>query len=237
MDNFLNHKSLLLIILFMALGAVVSLFSSPLFEIKNINFLGDELNNKAKIKQALADIYGENIFFLQEAQLEAKLAYNPYISNLELNKKYPRTINLEIDKRTAVGWIKNRGQALIFADDGYILKRKESLDINLPEIVGFGYKFKQDNLVFPENLEKIIKGITYLTPTEKSYISQITSCNDGQTNVKLVSGTSVLLGGIDEIDQKFRLLNSIIKNNKEHLSEVSYIDLRLIQKPVIKIKK
>ncbi len=234
----LQGKRLYALIAFISIISLFSFLASPLFQVHSLDFKGLKNLTVSELREELQNYYQRNIWLIDKRELKYNLIKNNYIKEVSIRKVFPDNLLINISERIPIAKINNNGIYLIFTADGFILE-KGSLKgrAKVPEVKGIGYSFAEDKLVFSLLLEKIVQALREIDSHTRSDIIEIYRENDKGIIVNLSQRFPAYLGNEDDLIKKFRVLESILeKIQKENLS-VDYIDLRIIQKPVVKLKK
>ena len=124
---------------------------SILFPVKEILIKNNIATNLLELKSDLNFLLNTNLFFLNEEKILTIINKYDFISNIQLKKKYPNTLNIVIIEKTPVA------TQIIDKKKFYITKDNEKINFidlkiyeNLPSIFG---KYKNFN-IFYNNLKK-----------------------------------------------------------------------------------
>ena len=149
-----QRKSKKILIYFFLLFLVGSINNVSLnnFNFKKINFikvsgLGDEENSL--LLENINDLDLNNIFFIDVEKIKNEIEVNSLIEKYYIFKKYPSSINIDIEKTKFLAKINNGGQIFLVGSNGKLTENNYS-NYQLPFI--FGNPTIDDFL----NLKKII---------------------------------------------------------------------------------
>jgi len=135
-----QRKSKIILIYFfliIILGSVnnLSLSKIKFNKVENINISGlDNLDN-AIIQKDLKSLNLGNIFFLDKDSIGKIIESNTLIQKYKIFKKYPSTLDIEIEKTDFLAKIKQDGKTFIIGSNGKLIKNNSSIN-NLPFIFG-----------------------------------------------------------------------------------------------------
>ena len=112
---------------------------SSFFKLKNIIIKNNLLINKDDVKKNLKKIYDRNIFLIKRKDIEESLQNVNFLEKIEVKKKYPDTIVINIFETKPVGIIfKNKSKYLLDDSSNLIeIDDKENF-YELPHIKGKG---------------------------------------------------------------------------------------------------
>ena len=132
-------------------------------KIKKIKIVNNSLIKGNEIKEKLSKIYNKNIFLIRRKDIEDPLKEINFLKKIEVKKKYPNTIVVEIFETKPVAILyKNKAKYLLDSSSNLILFEDNENFNQLPSIFGEGAKnhfihfFSQlENNNFPiENVKK-----------------------------------------------------------------------------------
>lgn len=228
-----KYQVVLLIFIFIILTFISFLFS-PFFAVRDFVFHSRTEINKNELRAKINQFYGKNLLFLNEDELQTSLLKHNLISSVQIEKSFPSTVHVVIEERKAVAWLKNNEHKLVFSADGIILGEKElDEELAIPQFENFPYYFADNKIQFPHFTDDIIK---VLNDLEYDFLAKIRKVNfkNDVYRLYLRRGGGVNLGRNNDLEEKFAILNSILKNNQER--EIDYINLKVTKHPVIKLK-
>ncbi len=228
-----KYQIVLMLLLFIFLTFISFLFS-PFFHVRDFVFHSRTEMNKNELRININKFYGDNLLFLNEAELKKALLKHNLISSVEIEKSFPSTVHVVIEERKAVAWLENNNQKLMFSADGIILAEKDlTAEVNLPELDGFAYYFENHKISLPLVTDNILNIFSNL---EAEYLKRINKViyQDNVYKLYLRNSGGVNLGRNEKLEEKFAILNSILNNNQE--AEIDYINLQVTKHPVIKFK-
>lgn len=202
----------------------------PIFKIIEINIVGNVELTKKEIIDKISIIKNKtNIFYYSVVKDEKRLILNPYIENLEINKKFPNKIEIVVKERVGMATISYANEKFIHIDkEGYVLS-VASTKKNNPNIIGFdissfivGEKIISNNsseiAIFNEIISKMKK---YGLATENITI------DIENNNFIMIKSNDILIhfGDMQEADDKVRTLKGIIDALEARDSMIGVIDI------------
>ncbi len=230
-----QNTLLIIIITIISLLAVFSYLSSPFFNLHNIIINDLEYISEMEIKNKLSDYLQQNIWLISRTGIKKKLYEHRYIKSISVKKKYPDSIKLIIVERIPVAKINNNGKYTVFTADGFILEEGAMKTSHpVPLITGTGYSFSGLKLIFSDKINEIVQALKNIEREIRTNIREI-NIDNNKFYLKLDgdSQPEVYMGELEDIKRKFTTFNSIyIKITDENL-DIHYIDLGVVDKPVI----
>ena len=231
-----QNRLLLLIIILICVIALFSFMSSPYFSIRDYIISGNRVMSKNDMLDMLSNFKGNNIWMIDNDRIKNRLLNNNYVKTVEVKKNYPGTIKINITERQPLGKINNNGHYLVFDKTGYILEEGSlKSKARVPLITNVGYSFSNNKITFLPVFKKIVQALSTIELDKIEKIELIKKDKDNQITLKLDSNIDVYLGKDDHLSKKIEILSAIIDKIKKQELDVNYIDLKMVEKPVIKL--
>jgi len=200
---------------------LISKKDNTFLKIQKIEIVNNSLIKNTEIKEKLSKIYNKNILLIRREDIEDPLKEINFLEKIEVKKKYPNTIIVEVFETKPVATLyKNKTKYLLDSLSNLILFKDNENFNQLPSIFGeeaekyFMYFFNQlENNNFPiENVKKF-------------YFFQI-----GRWDLQLASGQLVKFPhrNIDYVIKK-----SIELLDRKDFENYNIIDLRIDGKIIV----
>ena len=126
---------------------IISKFNIEKINIQNISYL-----KETDIKNSLNSIYGKNLLFLDNKEIEKTLINNSLINSFIIKKKYPDTIIIKIFEKKPIAILFNKKKKFYLSEEIDLIEFKNyKSDQILPHVFGNKEEFK----IFYLNLKKI----------------------------------------------------------------------------------
>lgn len=207
------------------------------FNIKDIKVLNNRNIGSEEIKKLSQINLGENIFYLNLRKSRTAILSNPYILKADIKRKLPNKINIYVEERTAVFYVKQNEKYLVIDEKGIVLEEKNSISgMKLIKLEGFeGKNYKVGEVLDNSDVRKlkIINDITKLIKSLKDGIPEpsIVDIKD-LTDIKLYYGNIMIkIGTSDELQEKINKAINILVDNKL-IDKKGYIDVSFKGSPV-----
>ncbi len=207
------------------------------FNIKDIKVLNNRNIGSEEIKKLSQINLGENIFYLNLRKSRTAILSNPYILKADIKRKLPNKINIYVEERTAVFYVKQNEKYLVIDEKGIVLEEKNSINgMKLIKLEGFeGKNYKVGEVLDNSDVRKlkIINDITKLIKSLKDGIPEpsIVDIKD-LTDIKLYYGNIMIkIGTSDELQEKINKAINILVDNKL-IDKKGYIDVSFKGSPV-----
>lgn len=238
----MRRRKIFFIILLMivTLSAIfILMINTSFFYINNIRVLGNDKVSKDKIVLISSIQEGENTFKLSTKNAENNIKKIPYIKSVEIKRKLPKGIIINVVERKEIIQIKDISSFMILDKEGYILNNVENKNVELTEIIGFDTLDKAigDN-VFEEN--QTDKSEFILEAEKKGIIKrskQINMEDITDVNILLFNNIEVVFGTIDNVKYKLGLLDEVILDIEKKELKCKMILMDRGDKPVVVLEE
>lgn len=205
----------------------ILLLCSPIFDIRSIEVSGNLKNSKEKIISFSGLELHTNIFKFNKGLVKEKIKENAYIENVEVTRKLPSTVQIEIEEREARYMLQFADSYVYINNQGYMLEiSNEKLDI--PILIGFTTdlsNIKAGNRINVADLNKM-NMVIKIYETAKSnglgdLITKIDISNEKNYTIILEKeGKTVYLGDCSELNTRILYLKSILETSQGKSGEL-----------------
>lgn len=224
--------SLLFLIFILAL-------KTEIFLINNIKVTG---NNKVLHKTiiAISNIEKkENIFKVSIKDSKKNIKKLPYIKEVKIKRKFPKTVIIDVVERKEAIQIKNISSFIILDEEGIILDNVDEKIYGLPLLIGFEVDNKSigDNFfsdIEDINIDFIREGQTLDLLPE---MEEIYMLDNNKANILLFNGIEVAFGSIDNVKYKLNLLKEVLKDLKKKELKCKMILMDRGENPIIVLEE
>ncbi len=218
-------KLIIKLFIFIALltGLVVYAFTSPIFNISEINILGNEKFEKEEYLNLSQLNIGENIFNFRKSTVISNIKTNGYVESVKVKRKLPTKIEIIIEERTPTFLVAlEDGTFAYINNQGYILEKSE---IKLPLAIITGISTKTENIIEGnrlenDDLEKLQNVIQIKDSINNIEISEDLSKIDitSKSNYILTfeqEAKEVYLGDVSNLSSKILYMKCVLEEQKE----------------------
>jgi len=217
------------------------LLASDLFRVDQVAVEGNSLLNKQQVV-ALSDIeMGVNTFNLDLGLIGRKIEENPWISDAQVQRIFPRQVMIHIEERQPVA-IVNLGYLYYLDKQGEIFKVLDAADnLDYPVVTGFDYaKAQAHNAEYAQQLRKVVALLSDLNKRKLFSLDQISEVHfetGGSLSLyTLEGGVRIKLGSAD-YGRKLDRLERIYAQLQPKLPLLDYIDLNVEEKVIVRIER
>ena len=198
--------------------------------INNKNVQVDEIIRLSNIN------IGNNIFYLNIKSSKENIKTNPYVLNVEIKRKYPSTIEIDVKERNAFYFNTSNNVFYVVDGNGIVLEqRKDILKMTLIKLDGFDYsKVQIGKAIDPENPRKVnaIKNISSVLLKNKSEFTPDRIDVSNILDIKVHFGNIYVKIGDDEnFEKKINTAINILRKD-ELKGAKGYVDVSFNGNPV-----
>ena len=205
-----SKKILIYFFLLLVVGSInnINLNGLKIQNINNINITGLDIKNKLILLKDIENFNLKNIFLINKIDLKDEIESNTLVENYSIFKRYPSSIDINIEKTQILAKINKNGQIFYIGSNGKFIKNN-SLNNEPPFIFG-----NPDVFEFFKIKEIIDKSKISYTEIKNLYFFP-----SKRWDLELVDNTIIKLPN----DNVYIALNLAI----EFLSDHKFIDARI----------
>lgn len=229
----------LMVILILAIFGYMFI-KTDFFSLKELNIVGQVKLNKEDVLISGKIEMGKNIYRYNLKDVKNDLLKNPYIKDVNIKRKFPNQIIIDLIERVEMCAIPYMGSFVLINEDGIVLKVEEDIkSFDKPLLTGIdfsnlkvGEKIKLKNDQSLENILNLLNSCN-----NANVLDNISEINiDRNRNIKLytLQGIQVLLGESDKFDYKMLQLNKILIDLYTKQLTKGIIDMKYDAYPVYK---
>ena len=210
----INKNILIYIFLFIILGTLnTKNFSKIEFlKLENIKVIGLYDDENYQLIKELETFKFKNLYYLDKIEIVKVLNSNNLIKNYSIFKKYPSTIEININRVEFLGKVQKNGKNYYLGSNGRLIEKKKDIK-KLPFIFG---EFKNEDFF---ELINVIKNSKF----NYSEIKNLFFFNSRRWDIETRSGVIIKLPK-DKLKESFDISLEILNQNK--FKQVKIIDLR-----------
>jgi len=132
-----SKKVLIYFFLLLLVGSInnTNLNGLKFQNINNINITGLDIKNKLILLKQIENFNPNNIFLINKMDLTDKIESNTLVENYSIFKRYPSSLDINIEKTKFLAKINKNGQIFYIGSNGKFIKNN-SLNSELPFIFG-----------------------------------------------------------------------------------------------------
>ena len=230
-----EKKFIIIMVIFFCTIAFLSFMLSPFFAIRDYEITGNNYFSPERAVVVVEPYLEQNIWTINPNQIEQRLEQISYINQASVNRSLPAGLAIELKEREPIALINGDNNYFLFSSSGYILADDvQPEEIKLPVIEGMGYIFSGPRIIFHSNLEKIVNILANRSEQFRQQINVIQTSDSGDLYLILDNEIRVIMGEFEQLDYKMQMLDSVLAEVEEKNLAVDYIDLSIVNRPVIK---
>jgi cell division protein FtsQ len=132
-----SKKVLIYFFLLLLVGSInnTNLNGLKFQNINNINITGLDIKNKLILLKQIENFNPNNIFLINKMDLTDKIESNTLVENYSIFKRYPSSLDINIEKTKFLAKINKNGQIFYIGSNGKFIKNN-SLNSELPFVFG-----------------------------------------------------------------------------------------------------
>lgn len=232
-------------------GAVLGVYWSNLFSIKQVTVTGVEHLTSEEMTQ-LANVPSNTTLLRVDASaIKANIMRDAWVADVDVQRVFPDTLNLVVTERAigatvVVGVDEGKStETWAISSDGLWLCRipeegsEEAASIS-PKIfedaaavfsitdVAFGVKPEVGTYCSDESIVNALEVVTGLTTELKDQVKTVSATSTENTTLTLDSNIEIAFGAAEDIREKERVCLQIMA---DHPNAVSYINVRVVNSP------
>lgn len=144
-------------IILLIAGAIIFMTTTPIFNIKNINIIGNDQVSNDQIISLSGVKVDTNIFKNSKSKISKNIKQNAYIKEVTIKRKLPDTIQIEIEEKAKMFMLQFVNGYAYIDNQGYILEiSNQSVDIPiLKGYITLEEEITEGNRLCTEDLEKL----------------------------------------------------------------------------------
>jgi cell division protein FtsQ len=215
---------------------IVFALKTDFFVINDIKVIGNKNITKDTLINASSINIGENIFKISINSAERNIKKLPYTKEINIMRKFPKGIVMEITERKEMAQIKDISSFILIDEEGQVLDIKDNNKENLPIIIGLKIKNKKlGNNIFSDidskkRLDFIKEGYD-LGLFQK--IEEVDMADNNNINLTLNEDIGVAFGTLDNVKYKLDLLDEILRDIRKDQIPVKMILMNKGDNPII----
>ena len=196
----------------------ILLLCSSIFDIRNIEVTGNLKNSSEKIVSFSGLKLHTNIFKFNKILVKEKIKENPYIENVEITRKLPSTVQINIKEREAKYMLQFADSYVYINNQGYMLEISNE-KLNVPILIGFTTdlsNIKAGNRINVTDLNKMNMVIKIYETAKSNELGELITKIDisNEKNYAIIlenEGKTVYLGDCSELNTRILYLKSILE--------------------------
>ncbi|NLK94246.1 MAG: FtsQ-type POTRA domain-containing protein, partial [Clostridiales bacterium] len=131
-------KRIIAISILIIIISLIIVFKTNIFVIKEITCSGENLITKDYIIETMEQYKSNNIFTISKSEIEKKLKNNPYVKKVNITKKLPNKLNINVEEAKGLYYYFDGDYYCIVSNELIVLEKLDNIENrDLIEIKGF----------------------------------------------------------------------------------------------------
>ena len=228
-----------IVLLFIVLS-IAAFLHSPYFEVRQVRVSGADYLLEREVL-LIADVPEKsNVFLVPAKEIERRLLATPRIRKARVDRVIPDTLQIRLEERTTVAYLPYGGYFIDIDECGCAVAVSEAItDPDVPLLLGVIPTYVAvGERVRPERSVAAGAAIGAALVRQKiPILSEVDVTSPEDVVIRTSDGIRVLAGSVDGIEERVRLLDSILASVREQDMPVDYIDVRVEGRPVIRPRR
>ncbi len=238
------NKFRLALLLFILLLSIYLFLHSSIFNVTQIEVVGNNKVSKEEVLALSGLSPGINIFGFNEAACSQAIGVHPMVKSAAIERKLNRTIVIKINERQIWALIPYGDLFLCVDDTGICFDKLNHAAIDNIPIITMDQMPAFVNLGKAVNTQAtdMVRQVWQALPAdEQKLISDFHYQNQDNTlKIYTIKGTEILFGNLDRLDEKVKTFAQVIQleNDMEQKGNdtLEYVDIRFKGEPVLKTR-
>ena len=224
-----------LTLLAIVIGGIVYALLSPIFNVKEIEVVGNSKISSEIITSLSGINIDQNMFSFRTSESKEKIKQNAYIDTVDIHRNLPDKISIEVTERKATYMIKFGNAYAYINNQGYILEiTNEKADI--PVLIGYetiDEKIQEGNRLDTSDLEKlndILKIMEAASNSSQKLTTLITQIDiSDRTNYIIYlekEKKQIYFGDVTNLSTKILWIDQILEEEKKN-EGILYLNMDL----------
>ena len=214
-------------IVVLIIAAVIFLFTTPLFNVTEIEILGNEIVSSEEIKSLSQIKLNENMFKNVKITIQKNIKGNAYIEDVKVKRILPNKIQIVVQERQVKFMIKLLNSYAYVNSQGYILQITDQTK-EVPTILGISTPEEEmiiGKRLNNEDLKKLEVCLKIVSSCEENEISRyITSINVENPTEYIISmvekNKTIHLGNSSNLGTKILYVKAILQAEEENEGDI-----------------
>lgn len=207
--------SFFIIFIILSITVVISL-KSDYFKIKEVEVKNNNLISRDETI-ILANVIGENIFFLNKDRVKTNILNNPYVKDVKINKKLPSKVILTIQEKDIKGIIRLKNYFVDIDSEGRMVhtinKFPNGKLIYIEGIDAKEYVFNEYVTSDAIKLRSIVEVLKIFAYSDiKSQIEKVDVKDPYNVNIVTKSGINICIGDCSNLEYKLSFAMTLLKS-------------------------
>jgi cell division septal protein FtsQ len=229
---------LIVVVLIACVALFLWLRSSDVFAVKQVVATATDHVPVEQIYEATEAARGVSLLALSTAAIEAELAALPYVRDVEVHRRFPATLEVELAEYAPEARVRApSGDVWLVAEDGRVLENTKRTE--LPLIVSADTLTLVAGEYVPAAIaDALLLARLMVSPgsalADMPAMHHISVSTGGNLTVVLAGGTELRLGDSQELEQKLTVAGAIVEQYLRDGKRLLYVDASVPDRVAVK---
>lgn len=230
-------KKIITFSVLLIIGIIIFITKTDVFKLKNVECTGENLITSNYIIDSMEEYKGQNVIFFNKNKAIKKLKQNPYVKQVEVSRKYPNTLIVNVVESKGLYYVYDGDGFNIISSQVILLEKVSSVEgKNLIEIRGLDITSKaigdtiDDNTRIKDILEELYNEQEVIKKNNENFSITAVDISD-LSQIKVYFGKIEILIGSDQ-NLRGKMSNAIAVYKTGSVSE--YINVSFEGSPDFK---
>lgn len=228
---------LVVLLIFLAAGTTVFVlaFYTDTCSVRNVVVKGDNNLDAAYIRRESGVDSYKNLITLPVGRIESNLKQDPWIEDVKISRRLLHTVNIEVRERQPIAVIDFNGAGFLVDGNSYVIKKVNLTEYkSIVRIYGGNTSVPMVGCALDQRKIKECVAVMSKMPAELRGPIALANPFDGRGQVFVCrSGFKIIYGTISDTEKKNEVMEAIMLDIKSNHRRVAYLDLRVLDSPVI----
>lgn len=199
---------------------VIGFFNLPIFNITNINVVGNERVDQASVINASGFEIGDSFIFFNKENIEEKILNLPLVEEVRVKRNFPNNINIEVSERKPASTVQLLESFLLLDRFGYVIDKVDNLMLNLTLLKGIE---ENDSINIGDQIFEFVSEeknnlLKLMYNGDNIYKYKMITLEDHQAELILSNDIVVGFGSYNNVEYKLDVIDQMVKTIEEDSS-------------------
>lgn len=228
-------RSLLAALLLVSLAAMVWVYLfTDVLNVRRVEVHGNRSLSADYLRSISGITSRTHLLKMDVGAVERAILAEPYVLRVEVRRRFPNTVILEVTERTPVGCLSQNGRFHLVDGEGLVVESADSRRQGVPEISGLrlpllypGVRLEDPRF---EDVARLLEGI----PEGLREGAEEVGYADKEGYYLVAKGVKVIFGGCDDLELKAEIALTAIQDIAPRYGQLLYIDVTYPDHPAIR---
>lgn len=229
------RRTLLAVLLLVSLAAMVWVYLfTDVLNVRLVEVRGNR-NLSADYLRSISGITSRtHILKMDVEAVEKAILAEPYVLRVEVHRRFPHTVILEITERTPVGCLLQNGRFHLVDREGLVVESTDSRREGIPEIIGLRLPLLYPGVRLEDPRFADVERLLEEMPGELRERAEEVGYTEGEEYYLVAKGTRIIFGECDDLARKMEIAMAALQDIAPRYGQLLYIDVTYPDHPAIR---